>query len=59
MRPDGVRILAYEKGTRDPSFDHIDYGALALRRSLIEDPARTAHRASRKVRTHIARRRRL
>jgi len=36
VRTDGVRILAYEKGTRDPSFDHIDYGALALRRTLIE-----------------------
>jgi len=33
---DGVRVLRYEKGTRDPAFDHIDYGALALRREVIE-----------------------
>jgi len=33
---DGVRVLRYEKGTKDPAFDHIDYGALALRRGLIE-----------------------
>jgi N-acetyl-alpha-D-muramate 1-phosphate uridylyltransferase len=32
---DGVRVLRYEKGTRDPSFDHIDYGAIALRRDVI------------------------
>jgi MurNAc alpha-1-phosphate uridylyltransferase len=32
---DGVRVLGYEKGTKDPSFDHIDYGAIALRREVI------------------------
>jgi MurNAc alpha-1-phosphate uridylyltransferase len=36
VRTDGVHVLAYEKGTRDPAFDHIDYGALALRRPVIE-----------------------
>jgi len=35
-KTDGAWVLAYEKGTTDPAFDHIDYGALALRRSLIE-----------------------
>ena len=35
VKTDGVRVLAYEKGTRDPAFDYIDYGALALRRELI------------------------
>jgi NDP-sugar pyrophosphorylase family protein len=35
VRTDGAHVLAYEKGTKDPAFDHIDYGALALRRSLI------------------------
>lgn len=35
VKTDGVHVLAYEKGTRDPAFDHIDYGALALRRPLI------------------------
>jgi NDP-sugar pyrophosphorylase family protein len=34
-KTDGVRVIAYEKGTTDSAFDHIDYGALALRRELI------------------------
>lgn len=33
---DGARVLAYEKGTTDPAFDHIDYGAMALRRGALE-----------------------
>jgi len=33
---DGTWVLAYEKGTKDPSFVHIDYGALALRREVVE-----------------------
>ena len=33
----GPWVLAYEKGAKDPAFDHIDYGALALRRSVIAD----------------------
>ena len=32
---DGTWLLRYEKGTRDPAFDHIDYGAIALRREVI------------------------
>jgi MurNAc alpha-1-phosphate uridylyltransferase len=32
---DGAWVLRYEKGVRDPAFDHIDYGALALRREVI------------------------
>lgn len=32
---DGVWVLRYEKGARDCAFDHIDYGATALRRELI------------------------
>ncbi len=35
VRTDGVHVLRYEKGTTDPAFDHIDYGALALRRTTI------------------------
>jgi NDP-sugar pyrophosphorylase family protein len=35
VKTDGKRVLAYEKGTKDAAFDHIDYGALALRRSVI------------------------
>jgi MurNAc alpha-1-phosphate uridylyltransferase len=32
---DGSWVLRYEKNTRDAAFDHIDYGATALRREVI------------------------
>ena len=32
---DGAWVIRYEKGCRDAAFDHIDYGATALRRELI------------------------
>ncbi len=32
---DGAWVQRYEKGTGDPAFDHIDYGATALRREII------------------------
>jgi MurNAc alpha-1-phosphate uridylyltransferase len=32
---DGAWVIRYEKARRDPAFDHIDYGAAALRRGLI------------------------
>ncbi len=35
VRTDGSWVLAYEKGTTDPAFDHIDYGALALKKSVL------------------------
>jgi N-acetyl-alpha-D-muramate 1-phosphate uridylyltransferase len=35
-KTDGTWVLAYEKGTSDLAFDHIDYGALAFRRLVIE-----------------------
>jgi N-acetyl-alpha-D-muramate 1-phosphate uridylyltransferase len=35
MDATGERLLRYEKGTKDPAFHHIDYGAIALRRSVI------------------------
>jgi MurNAc alpha-1-phosphate uridylyltransferase len=31
----GERVLRYAKGTDDPSLDHIDYGAMALRRAVV------------------------
>ena len=31
-----ARVGRYEKGSQDPAFDHIDYGATAVRRSVIE-----------------------
>jgi NDP-sugar pyrophosphorylase family protein len=34
-RVEGERVVRYEKGSKDPSLDHIDYGAIALRRSVI------------------------
>jgi len=34
--PTGTRVARYEKGKNDPAFDHIDYGAIALRRTVIE-----------------------
>jgi MurNAc alpha-1-phosphate uridylyltransferase len=33
---DGAWVLRYEKGGKDPALDHIDYGATALRRSVVE-----------------------
>jgi NDP-sugar pyrophosphorylase family protein len=32
---DGTWVLRYEKNTGDPAFDHIDYGATALRRDIV------------------------
>ena len=32
---DGTWVLRYEKGVKDAAFDHIDYGAIALRRDVI------------------------
>ncbi len=32
----GERVVRYAKGSADPALDHIDYGALALRREVIE-----------------------
>ncbi len=32
---DGAWVLRYEKGNLDPAFDHIDYGATAVRREVI------------------------
>ncbi len=42
VRTDGVIVTAYEKGTTDPGFDHIDYGALAFRKAALE-PWRDRH----------------
>lgn len=36
VRYGGEWVVRYEKGTTDPAFDHIDYGAMALRREVIE-----------------------
>ena len=36
VETDGTWVKRYEKGKDDPALDHIDYGALSLRRSVIE-----------------------
>ena len=54
VKTDGVRVLAYEKGTRDPAFDHIDYGALALRRGLIEALPGGERRGLEELQTRVA-----
>jgi NDP-sugar pyrophosphorylase family protein len=44
MDPSGERVLRYEKGQSGPEWDHIDYGATALRREVIEAlPAGAKH----------------
>jgi len=35
----GEWVLRYEKGGKDPALDHIDYGATALRRAIVEKEA--------------------
>ena len=54
VKTDGVRVLAYVKGTRDPAFDHIDYGALALRRALIEALPLGERRGLEEIQTRVA-----
>jgi NDP-sugar pyrophosphorylase family protein len=64
---DGEWVVAYEKGTKDPRFDHIDYGAIALRRSVVEampegvafglDGVQRDLAARRRLRAHVARER--
>ncbi len=36
VQTDGDWVLRYEKGVKDAALDHIDYGATALRRSVVE-----------------------
>jgi NDP-sugar pyrophosphorylase family protein len=35
VETDGEWVLAYDKTSRDPRFDHVDYGAMALRRATV------------------------
>jgi NDP-sugar pyrophosphorylase family protein len=59
VRTDGAWVLAYEKGTKDPVFDHIDYGAIALRRSVLaKEPAGVAFGLDR-IQHELAKARRL
>lgn len=40
LSSDGERVARYEKGNADPALDHIDYGATALRRDVLDDAPR-------------------
>lgn len=60
----GAFVLRYEKGVQDPAFDHIDYGAIALRRSAVEtipddqpsglDALQTRLAKARRLRAYVA-----
>jgi MurNAc alpha-1-phosphate uridylyltransferase len=39
----GDQVVRYEKGRKEPALDHIDYGALALRRPVIEELSAGPH----------------
>ena len=64
---DGTWVIRYAKGTSDPGFDHVDYGATALRREVIARlPAGERHgldavqadlAAHKRLRAHVARER--
>jgi MurNAc alpha-1-phosphate uridylyltransferase len=54
VKTDGVHVLAYEKGTTDPAFDHIDYGAIAFRREVIEALPLGQHRGLEELQTRVA-----
>jgi len=59
VRTDGERVLAYEKGTTDPAFDHIDYGAIALRRSVVLELPERQRSGLDELQTRLARKGRL
>jgi NDP-sugar pyrophosphorylase family protein len=56
---DGEWVLCYEKGSRDPVLDHIDYGAMALRRSIVAAIPHGAPSGLDAVQHDLAKRRRL
>jgi len=59
VRTDGTWVLAYEKGTHDPAFDHIDYGAIALRRNAVLELPEGRRSGLDELQSRIAARRRL
>ena len=64
---DGTWVRRYEKGTGDRAFDHIDYGAIALRREVVAalpagrpaslEPILRALALAGRLRAHLARER--
>jgi MurNAc alpha-1-phosphate uridylyltransferase len=59
VKTDGEWILAYEKGTKDPAFDHIDYGAIALRKTAVLELPERQRSGLDDLQTRLARRQRL
>jgi len=67
VKTDGAWVLEYRKGAKDPAFDHIDYGAIALRRAAVLelpsgvpsglDELQTRLAARRRLRAYVARER--
>ena len=55
VETDGGWVKRYEKGSKDPALDHIDYGALALRRSVMERLAPGVSLSLSDVQTELAR----
>ncbi len=56
---DGIWVTRYEKGCRETAFDHIDYGATALRRELIAALPSGEPRGLDALQQELARRKRL
>ena len=64
LSPEGAWVDAYEKGTTDAAFDCIDYGAIALRRSVVAalpegrriglEVVQSTLAASHRLRAHVA-----
>jgi NDP-sugar pyrophosphorylase family protein len=52
----GELVVRYEKGSTDPSLDHIDYGAIALRRSVVAEIPAGVPRGLDQVQADLARR---
>jgi len=59
VETDGGWVKRYEKGTTDGGLDHIDYGALALRRSVILGLAAGVASSLSVVQTELARARKM
>jgi NDP-sugar pyrophosphorylase family protein len=50
----GELVVRYEKGSTDPSLDHIDYGAIALRRSVVAEIPAGVPRGLDRIQTELA-----
>jgi N-acetyl-alpha-D-muramate 1-phosphate uridylyltransferase len=55
----GEKVIRYEKGRPDLHFSHIDYGAIALRREIIEELPAGEPRGLDVIQTELAKQKRL